>query len=84
MFLKFHKIHRKTHAPASFSINLARAQVFSCEFCEIFKNNFFYKKNPVAASDFNCFSESVYEVEIMVEDTLKFIIGIRLLVNPML
>ena len=38
----------------------------------------------MAASYFNCFSESVYEVEIMVEDTLKFIIGIRLLVNPML
>ena len=23
------------------------AQVFSCEFCEIFKNNFFYKTRPV-------------------------------------
>ena len=28
------------------------AQVFSCEFCEIFKNNFFYRTLPVAASDF--------------------------------
>ena len=27
------------------------AQVFSCEFCEIFKNNFFYRTLPVAASD---------------------------------
>ena len=29
----------------------ALAQVFSCEFCEIFKNNFFYRTPPVAASD---------------------------------
>ena len=27
------------------------AQVFSCEFCEIFKNNFCYRTPPVAASD---------------------------------
>ena len=26
------------------------AQLFSCEFCEIFKNSFFYKTPPVAAS----------------------------------
>ena len=26
------------------------AQVFSCEYCEIFKNNFFYRTFPVAAS----------------------------------
>ena len=25
------------------------AQVFSCEFCEIFKNTYFYKTSPVAA-----------------------------------
>ena len=28
------------------------AQVFSCEFCEIFKNTFFYGTPPAAASDF--------------------------------
>ena len=28
-------------------------QVFSCEFCEIFKNNFFYRAPLVAASDYN-------------------------------
>ena len=28
------------------------AQVFSCEFCEISKNTFFYKTRPVAASGF--------------------------------
>ena len=28
------------------------AQVFSCEFCEIFKNTFFYRTPPVAASVF--------------------------------
>ena len=27
------------------------AQVFSCEFCEISKNIFFYRTPPVAASD---------------------------------
>ena len=26
------------------------AQVFSCEFCEISKNTFFYRTSPVAAS----------------------------------
>ena len=26
------------------------AQVFSCEFCEISKNTFFYRASPVAAS----------------------------------
>ena len=26
------------------------AQVLSCEFCEIFKNTFFYRTSPVAAS----------------------------------
>ena len=27
------------------------AQVFSCEFCEIYKNTFFYRRPPVAASE---------------------------------
>ena len=31
------------------------AQVFSCEFCEIFKNTFFKRKPPVAASKCRCF-----------------------------
>ena len=30
-------------------------QVFSCEFCEIFKNNFFYRTPLVAASRKECF-----------------------------
>ena len=29
------------------------AQVFSCEFCKIFKNNFSYRTSPVAASESN-------------------------------
>ena len=29
------------------------AQVFSCEFCEISKNTFFYRTPLVAASDYN-------------------------------
>ena len=36
-----------TCARISFLIKL---QVFSCEFCEIFKNTFFYRTPPVAAS----------------------------------
>ena len=28
----------------------AVAQMFSCDFCEIFKNSFFYRTRPVAAS----------------------------------
>ena len=28
-------------------------QAFPCEFCEIFKNTFFYRTPPVAASAFN-------------------------------
>ena len=33
----------------------ALAQVFSCEFCEISKNTFFYRTPPVAASDNSLF-----------------------------
>ena len=32
-------------ARVSFLIKL-QAQLFSCEFCKIFKNTFFYKKTP--------------------------------------
>ena len=28
-------------------------QVFSCEYCEIFKNSFFYRTPPVVDFDFN-------------------------------
>ena len=28
------------------------AQVFSCEFCEILKNTFFYRTPPMAASEY--------------------------------
>ena len=31
------------------------AQVFSCEFCEIFKNTFYYRTPPVAASAMTVF-----------------------------
>ena len=46
---KFHKIHRKTPASESpEACNFIRretlTQVFSCEFCEISKNAFFYKQ----------------------------------------
>ena len=58
----FRKIHRKsTCAKASSRIKLsevcnfikkeALAQVFSCEFCKIFKNTFFTEQLRVTASD---------------------------------
>ena len=43
-FLKFRTIHRKTHLLETVT------QVFSYECCEIFKNSFFYRTPPVAAS----------------------------------
>ena len=43
MLLKFSQNwHENTAVPV--------AQVFFCEFCEIFKNTFFYRTSPVAAS----------------------------------
>ena len=39
--------HEKTCARVSF---LTKLQVFSCEFCKISKNTFFYKTPRVAAS----------------------------------
>ena len=48
MFLEISKNSQEnTCARVSFEI---LAQVFSCEFCEIFKNTFFYRAPPVAAS----------------------------------
>ena len=50
VFLKFRKIHKKTHVPGSLfampqACNFIKketlAQVFSCEFSEIFKSTFF-------------------------------------------
>ena len=52
--LKFPKIHRKIPFPESESCNLIKkeilTQVFSCKFCENFKNPFFYRAPLVAAS----------------------------------
>ena len=42
VFLKILQIHRKPPVPES--------QLFSCEFCEIFKNTYFYRTPLVAAS----------------------------------
>ena len=62
MCWKFREIYRKTLVPESLFLTKLQAsacnfikvetlaQVFSCEFCEIFKNTFFYKTPPVAAS----------------------------------
>ena len=51
-------LQENTCATVSFLIKLlknfikkeALAQVFSCEFCEIFENTFFHRTPPVAAS----------------------------------
>ena len=40
VFLKFHQIHKKTCFKVSFLIIETSTQVFSSEFCEIFKNTF--------------------------------------------
>ena len=37
-----------------------QAQVFSCEFCEIFKNSLFYRTPPVAASNFSQLILSIF------------------------
>ena len=35
------------------------AQVFSCRYCEIFKNSFFFRTPPVAASEIMIFPNSL-------------------------
>ena len=51
MFLKFRQIYRKTLVPESLLYKVAGlAQVFSCEFCKIFKNTLFYRTPPVSVS----------------------------------
>ena len=50
MFLKTSQNSQKNPcARVSFLVKLL-AQVFSCEFCKIFKNTFFHRTPPVAAS----------------------------------
>ena len=64
---KYRKVHRKTSVPESILIKLktcnfikieTMAQVFSCEFCEIYGKTFSYRTPPVTASNiinvFNC------------------------------
>ena len=60
VFLKISQNSQENNcARVSFSIKLAcnfikketLAQVFSCEFCKIFKNTFFRRTPPVAASE---------------------------------
>ena len=54
MLLKFRNIHRKTHVLESIfnkeTLLEKDSQVFSCEYYEVFKNTFFYRTPPVAAS----------------------------------
>ena len=45
-------LHKNAGLPqtCNFFKKEALAQVFSCEFCKVFRNNFFYRTTPVAAS----------------------------------
>ena len=51
----YRKIHRKTPVPVSFFDKIAGqgiqlvVLVFFCQFCETFKNIYFYRTLPVAA-----------------------------------
>ena len=45
----------KLQASATLIKKQTLAQVFSCEFCEIFENTFFYRTPLVAASAYNYF-----------------------------
>ena len=50
----------------------ALTQVFSCEFCEVFKNTFFYRAPPVAASECNEeILESCFEMQEDLENVLE-------------
>ena len=64
---KFHKIHRKAPAPVFFLVKFiktfikkeARAQAFSCQFCENFQNTFFTEHLWTTASE-HCFRDWLY------------------------
>ena len=71
VFSEIRKIHRKTPVPESLFWNKVAAcnfikketltQVFSCEFCQISKNTYFYRTPPVAASKIKSnFKHSTY------------------------
>ena len=51
-FAKFTGKHLWQSLPFFAGWHFQLAQVFSCEFCEIFKNTFLHRTPPVAASDF--------------------------------
>ena len=61
VILKICKIHRKLPArhPATL-LKSSLGQVFSCEFCKIFKNTFLYRRHPVAASVFVIVNQCVF------------------------
>ena len=53
---KLRKVHRKTSVPESLFKNETLVQVFSCEFCEIFKNTILTKQLRVTVSGiFTCY-----------------------------
>ena len=69
MFLKIRKIHKKHLHQSLFLIKLKKenslliikkeisAQVFSCEFCEVFKNTFFIEHLRAIASGLNALAK---------------------------
>ena len=62
---KFLNTHRKTSVLESlFNNGVSSTQVFSCEYCEIFKNSFFYRTPPVAASVSSILQEIMWQNEL--------------------
>ena len=68
LFLKFHNIYRKTPVMESLLNKVAglyqkqtAAMVFSCKYCEIFKNSYFEKHLWTATSEKQDFSDKFIE-----------------------
>ena len=71
--------------PATLLKKETLAQVFSCEFCEIFKNTFFYRTPPVAASEMQkqrqWLATAVNDIwviwcnQIFIQDTINYLRG---------
>ena len=53
--LFFNKVAGLRPAACNFIKKEILAEMFSSEFCEIFKNTFFHRTSLVAASEFDCF-----------------------------
>ena len=74
---KFRKTHRKTLSCRPQASNFIKtetlAQMFSCEFCEIFKTTFFYRIPPVAASVHSNLEQNQNETRSLVPEFQKIL-----------